>query len=97
MQGFKAYFISPGLKKENFEGFKFLLQILLNRKYLFFLQHLWKLVVEDSHLMGQLNTLKDFFLLGRGELFLAFIDQVQNLLKTPPIATTENGKFQTPK
>ncbi|XP_071794124.1 gamma-tubulin complex component 4-like isoform X1 [Asterias amurensis] len=53
-------------------------------------EHLWKLVVEDSHLMGQLNTLKDFFLLGRGELFLAFIDQVQNLLKTPPIATTEN-------
>ncbi|XP_022106638.1 gamma-tubulin complex component 4-like [Acanthaster planci] len=53
-------------------------------------EHLWRLVVEESDLVGQLHTLKDFFLLGRGELFLAFIDHAQNLLKTPPTSTTEH-------
>ncbi|XP_033101259.1 gamma-tubulin complex component 4-like isoform X2 [Anneissia japonica] len=53
-------------------------------------QHLWTLVVEDSDLLGQLNTLKDFFLLGRGELFLAFIDHSQHLLRVPPTPTTEH-------
>ena len=43
--------------------------------------------------MGQLKVMKDFFLLGRGELFLAFIDQAQGLLKLPPTGTTQHGKF----
>lgn len=51
---------------------------------------LWKLVVEESDLVGHLRIIKDFYLLGRGELFLAFIDQVQTLLSTPPTATTQH-------
>ncbi|XP_071512023.1 gamma-tubulin complex component 4-like [Diadema antillarum] len=53
-------------------------------------QHLWTLVVEESKLVDELNTFKDFFLLGRGELFLAFIDQAQMLLKNPATTTTEH-------
>ncbi|XP_072348856.1 gamma-tubulin complex component 4 isoform X7 [Scyliorhinus torazame] len=53
-------------------------------------QHLWKLVVEEAGLLGQLKIIKDFYLLGRGELFQAFIDSAQHLLKTPPTAVTEH-------
>ncbi|XP_041457139.1 gamma-tubulin complex component 4-like [Lytechinus variegatus] len=53
-------------------------------------EHLWKLVVEEFNLVGKLNMFKDFFLLGRGELFLAFIDQAQTLLKNPATSTTEH-------
>ena len=56
-----------------------------------FFQQLWKLVVEEAGLVGQLKVMKDFFLLGRGELFLAFIDQAQGLLKLPPTGTTQHG------
>ncbi|XP_013394474.1 gamma-tubulin complex component 4 [Lingula anatina] len=58
---------------------------------------LWKLVVEESDLIGHLRIIKDFYLLGRGELFLAFIDQSQGLLNPPPTGTTEqdvNMAFQ---
>ncbi|GCB78049.1 hypothetical protein scyTo_0018548 [Scyliorhinus torazame] len=55
-------------------------------------EHLWKLVVEEAGLLGQLKIIKDFYLLGRGELFQAFIDSAQHLLKTPPTAVTEHGK-----
>lgn len=55
------------------------------------LQHLYILVVEDANLAGELRIIKDFFLLGRGELFLAFIDQTQGLLRGPPVNTTEHG------
>ena len=48
--------------------------------------------MEEADLIGQLSTLKDYFLLGRGELFLAFIDQSQTLLNTPPMKHTEHGK-----
>ncbi|KAE8618023.1 hypothetical protein XENTR_v10009254 [Xenopus tropicalis] len=53
-------------------------------------EHLWKLMVEESDLLGQLKIIKDFYLLGRGELFQAFIDIAQNMLKTPPTAVTEH-------
>ncbi|XP_054858125.1 gamma-tubulin complex component 4 isoform X3 [Eublepharis macularius] len=53
-------------------------------------EHLWKLMVEESDLIGQLKIIKDFYLLGRGELFQAFIDTAQHLLKTPPTAVTEH-------
>ncbi|XP_064620606.1 gamma-tubulin complex component 4-like [Lineus longissimus] len=53
-------------------------------------EHLWKLVVEESNLFEQLKILKDFLLLGRGELFLAFIDQAKHLLKMPPTSTTQH-------
>lgn len=54
-------------------------------------EHLWKLMVEESDLLGQLKIIKDFYLLGRGELFQAFIDTAQHMLKTPPTAVTEHG------
>nr|XP_028562863.1 gamma-tubulin complex component 4 isoform X1 [Podarcis muralis] len=53
-------------------------------------EHLWKLMVEESDLIGQLKIIKDFYLLGRGELFQAFIDTAQQMLKTPPTAVTEH-------
>ncbi|XP_075015683.1 gamma-tubulin complex component 4 isoform X3 [Calonectris borealis] len=53
-------------------------------------EHLWKLMVEESDLLGQLKIIKDFYLLGRGELFQAFIDTAQQMLKTPPTAVTEH-------
>ena len=56
-------------------------------------QHLWRLVVEEAGLIKQLYTLKDYFLLGRGELFLAFIDQSQALLSAPPMKHTEHGEW----
>ncbi|KAG9489239.1 hypothetical protein GDO78_005304 [Eleutherodactylus coqui] len=36
------------------------------------------------------EIIKDFYLLGRGELFQAFIDIAQHMLKTPPTAVTEH-------
>ncbi|MGH0176279.1 UNVERIFIED_CONTAM: hypothetical protein FKN15_010576 [Acipenser sinensis] len=53
-------------------------------------EHLWTLMVEEADLLGQLKIVKDFFLLGRGELFQVFIDQAQHMLKTPPTAVTEH-------
>ena len=43
--------------------------------------------------MAQLKLMKDFYLLGRGELFLAFIDKANHLLQSTPILTTEHGAF----
>ena len=48
--------------------------------------------MEQADLLGHLRIMKEFFLLGRGELFLAFIDQAQNLLSPIPSGTTEHGK-----
>ena len=50
-------------------------------------------MVVEADLVGQLKVMKDFFLLGRGELFLAFIDQAQELLKAPPTGTTQHGQI----
>ncbi|XP_077329225.1 gamma-tubulin complex component 4-like isoform X1 [Lithobates pipiens] len=57
-------------------------------------EHLWKLMVEESDLIGQLKIIKDFYLLGRGELFQAFIDIAQNMLKMPPTEHDINVAFQ---
>jgi gamma-tubulin complex component 4 len=51
-------------------------------------ENLWKLVVEDSDLVGHLQTIKDFYLLGRGELFLSFMDLAQAVLRRPVVDTT---------
>ncbi|CAL8351442.1 unnamed protein product [Merluccius merluccius] len=53
-------------------------------------EHLWTLMVEESDLLGQLKIVKDFYLLGRGELYQVFIDHAQHMLKTPPTAVTEH-------
>ena len=50
--------------------------------------------MEEGRLLDQLQTVKDFYLLARGELFLAFIDKANHLLQTPPIQTTEHGEAE---
>uniref|UniRef100_A0A8C5AZU8 Gamma-tubulin complex component n=1 Tax=Gadus morhua TaxID=8049 RepID=A0A8C5AZU8_GADMO len=48
-------------------------------------EHLWTLMVEESDLLGQLKIIKDFYLLGRGELYQVFIDHAQHIEgATPP-------------
>uniref|UniRef100_A0A1A8HAU1 Gamma-tubulin complex component n=1 Tax=Nothobranchius korthausae TaxID=1143690 RepID=A0A1A8HAU1_9TELE len=53
-------------------------------------EHLWTLMVEEANLLEQLKIIKDFYLLGRGELYQVFIDLAQHMLKTPPTAVTEH-------
>uniref|UniRef100_A0A3P9CG39 Gamma-tubulin complex component n=1 Tax=Maylandia zebra TaxID=106582 RepID=A0A3P9CG39_9CICH len=53
-------------------------------------EHLWTLMVEEADLLEQLKIIKDFYLLGRGELYQVFIDLAQHMLKTPPTAVTEH-------
>ena len=57
-------------------------------------RELWKLCVEQGQLVSYLNMVKDFFLLGRGELFLVFIDEAGSLLKSPPSRVTEHDVQQ---
>ena len=56
------------------------------------MQQLWNLMVTQSDLQLHLRQFKDFFLIGRGELFLAFIDQSQDILRNPPIVMTQHGE-----
>jgi gamma-tubulin complex component 4 len=57
----------------------------------FCVQHLWELAVEEAELFLQLKLMKDFFLLGRGELFLEFIRQAGRILQNPAISTSARG------
>ncbi|XP_028399021.1 gamma-tubulin complex component 4-like [Dendronephthya gigantea] len=51
-------------------------------------EHLWYLVVEEGELLKHLKLLKDFYLLGRGEIFRSLIDKSKDLLKVPPTENT---------
>ena len=51
------------------------------------------MLVQEADLIGNLRIIKDFFLLGRGELFLAFIDQAHHILRVPAAANTEHGMY----
>ncbi|PNF33640.1 hypothetical protein B7P43_G12931, partial [Cryptotermes secundus] len=57
-------------------------------------EHLWKLAVEEAELFLQLKLMKDFFLLGRGELFLEFIQQADHILQNPRISTSTKAVNQ---
>jgi len=57
------------------------------------MQQLWLLVVENADFLSHLRTMKEFFLLGRGELFLAFIDKANSMLCVPPSHATYHGVF----
>jgi len=59
------------------------------------LQQLWLLVVENADFVSHLRTMKEFFLLGRGELFLAFIDTANSMLCVPPSHATHRGVLCT--
>ncbi|XP_014671530.1 PREDICTED: gamma-tubulin complex component 4-like [Priapulus caudatus] len=53
-------------------------------------ERLWKLVVEEADLLTHIQLVKNMYLMGRGELFHAFIDTADNLLRAPPSHTTEH-------
>ncbi|XP_067002486.1 gamma-tubulin complex component 4 [Anabrus simplex] len=57
-------------------------------------EHLWQLAVDKDKLFLQLKLMKDFFLLGRGELFLEFIKQAAPVLAKPPCSTTSRDVNQ---
>ncbi len=52
-------------------------------------RHLHSLVLVNADLRGELEILRSFFLLGRGELFQTFIEEADGFLKTPPNSATE--------
>ena len=61
-------------------------------------EHLWQVTVEEAQLMQQLKLIKDFYLMGRGDLFLEFIRLTTHILnKTPTNHTARdiNFAFQT--
>ncbi|KAG7203271.1 hypothetical protein KM043_010365 [Ampulex compressa] len=47
-------------------------------------EHLWHVAVEEAQLVQQLKLVKDFFLMGRGDLFLEFIRLTAHVLNKPP-------------
>jgi gamma-tubulin complex component 4 len=53
-------------------------------------ENLWLLLVKEANLIGSLQTLKEFFLLGRGELFLTFIDTASSFMNQPPTNATQH-------
>lgn len=58
-------------------------------------EHLWHVAVEKAELFQQLGLMKDFFLLGRGELFLEFIRQVSSTMSKSTVSAREvNQAFQ---
>lgn len=54
-------------------------------------EHLWFLVVEEGQLLKHLKLLKDFYLLGRGEIFRSLIEKSKDLLRAPPNANTSHN------
>ena len=52
-------------------------------------RHLWQLVVVDSDLLKPLQGMRDYFLLGRGDLFQHFIEDCSALTQARPVRSTE--------
>ena len=54
-------------------------------------QHLWHVAVEEAQLVNRLKLIKDFYLMGRGDLFLEFIRLATHILdKTPTNHTSRD-------
>lgn len=49
---------------------------------------LWHVAVEEAQLMQQLRLVKEFFLMGRGDLFLEFIKLTAHILNKAPTSHT---------
>lgn len=49
---------------------------------------LWRVAVEEAQLVQQLKLVKDFFLMGRGDLFLEFIRLTAHILNKCPTQHT---------
>ena len=52
-------------------------------------RHLHTLVLVNADLRHELDILRSFFLLARGELFQTFIEEADSFLNVPPNAATE--------
>ena len=70
--------------RASFEGLVHDIHMHLSRR-------LWSLVVERASLLKHLRAVKDYFLLARGDLFQAFIDQTRSLLSLGPSDTGRGG------
>lgn len=60
-------------------------------------KHLWMVAVEEAQLIHELKLMKDFYLLGRGELFLELLRLTAHMLDTPTARTSTrdmNHAFQ---
>ena len=53
-------------------------------------KHLHTLIMHKSDLKSELETVRNFFLLGRGELFASFIEEADRFLCTTPTAATQH-------
>lgn len=56
-----------------------------------FFQHLWHLAVKEASLFIHLKYMKDFLLLGRGELFNEFIRTTTSVLNKAPNNNIKRG------
>lgn len=57
------------------------------------LQHLWVVAVEEAGVFHELQLMKDFFLLGRGELFLELLRLSEHLLEAAPTPKASEGLY----
>ncbi|GFT96480.1 gamma-tubulin complex component 4 [Nephila pilipes] len=53
-------------------------------------ERLWQVIVKQANVVNHLKIMKDFYLLGRGELFLNFINEANQLLRMPVTTTAES-------
>lgn len=51
---------------------------------MFIFQYLWTVMVEEAKLFDHLQLIRDYYALGRGELFQQFIVSVQENVKDTP-------------
>ncbi|KAG8228219.1 hypothetical protein J437_LFUL004344, partial [Ladona fulva] len=85
----EAYFLKKLLHLQKLDTFSLVqLEEVVDEIKLCVSEHLWTLAMEDAQLDVQLRLMKDFFLLGRGELFQEFICQADPILIGPPVSST---------
>ncbi|KAI8420077.1 hypothetical protein MSG28_008663 [Choristoneura fumiferana] len=58
-------------------------------------KHLWAVAVEEAQLIHELRLMKDFYLLGRGELFLELLRLTAHMLEKPTTRTGTRGEAGT--
>ncbi|CAG4946908.1 unnamed protein product [Colias eurytheme] len=57
-------------------------------------KHLWTVAVEEAQLLHELRLMKDFYLLGRGELFLELLRLTSHILDKPTTRTSTRDMNQ---
>jgi len=50
---------------------------------------LWHLIVNKANLMEHLNSVKEYFLLGKGEFYQTFLEEARNILALPQTSNAE--------